>query len=75
MQLTYKIDNMIAVHQDEFLYFYSETSSMNPLLKIEELEWVKSLDSYSVAGKVAQRVQTLQDTGGLDFKMRPTTSS
>ena len=51
------------------------SSSMNPLLKIEELEWVKSLDSYSVAGKVAQRVQTLQDTAGLDFKMRPTTSS
>ncbi|CAJ1411101.1 unnamed protein product [Effrenium voratum] len=26
-----------------------------------ELEWVKGLDSYAVAGQVAQRVQTLQD--------------
>lgn len=63
------------------MYFYSETSlslslfyfpgsSVNPLLKIKELEWVKSLDSYSAAGKVAQRVQTLQDQGGLDLKMR-----
>ena len=54
------------------MYFYSETSlslfyfpgsCVNPLLKIEELEWVKSLDSYSAAGKVAQRLQTLQDKG------------
>ena len=27
----------------------------------QELEWVKSLDTYGVAGQVAHRVQTLQE--------------
>ena len=33
-------------------------------ISAEELEWVKGLDSYAVAGQVAQRVQTLQDRLG-----------